>query len=150
SARRWAPEMFPRANTYIARGDSMNDATQLEIGGERSAGSSPALARFIRNVLVLLAAGFAALYVAVFILLLVFQRQLVFVGNTRIIPPPPANSIYRAVTIAESDGARLTVWKAPPARPGLPTFVIFHGNGSNLTDFAGTGVNLHAHGYGVV
>jgi hypothetical protein len=106
--------------------------------------------RFLRNVLILLAGAFAVLYVAVFVLLLIFQRQLLFVGNTAIIAPPRPHSIYHAATIAEDGGVRLTVWKAPPARPGLATFVIFYGNGSNLTEFAATGEHLHAHGYGVV
>jgi len=106
--------------------------------------------RFLRNVLILLAGAFVVLYFAVFVLLLVYQRQLLFAGNTTVIAPPSASSIYRAVTIKEDDGARLTVWKAPPARQGLPTFVIFYGNASSLTDFAETGEHLHAHGYGVV
>jgi pimeloyl-ACP methyl ester carboxylesterase len=129
----------------------MNDAgTQFEIAASVGRATRKTLARFLRNVLVLLVGATAVLYVAVFVLLLIFQRQLVFVGNTRIIPPPQAGSIYRAATISENDGTRLTIWKAPPARPGLPTFVIFHGNGSSLTDFAGTGERLHAQGFGVV
>ena len=106
--------------------------------------------RFLRNVLILLAGAFAVLYLAVFVLLLVYQRQLLFAGNTTVIAPPSANSIYRAVTIKENDGTSLAIWKAPPTRPGLPTFVIFYGNASSLTDFAETGEHLHAHGYGVV
>jgi hypothetical protein len=106
--------------------------------------------RFLRNVLILLAGGLAVLYVAVFVLLLIFQRQLVFVGNAKVIAPPAGNSIYRVATVAEDGGVKLTVWKVLPARPGLPTFVIFYGNGSNLTDFAETGEHLHAQGYGVV
>jgi uncharacterized protein len=106
--------------------------------------------RFLRNVLILLAGAFVVFYVAVFALLLVYQRQLLFAGNTKIIAPPSKDSIYRVATVAEDGGVKLTVWKAPPARAGLPTFVIFYGNGSNLTDFAETGEHLHAHGYGVV
>jgi uncharacterized protein len=105
---------------------------------------------FLRKVLTLLAGASVVLYVAVFIVLLVFQRQFLFVGNTKVIAPPGRDSLYRAVTVAEDGGVRLAIWEAPPVRRGLPTFVIFYGNGSNLTDFAQTGENLHAQGYGVV
>ncbi len=104
----------------------------------------------IRRGLLLLAIALVGLYVAAAVLLVVFQRSLVFPGNTEAFDPPRTDSIYTARTIAEADGTTLLVWQAPPSRAGAPTIVYFYGNGGNLTHFAAAGEVFHAEGYGVV
>jgi uncharacterized protein len=104
----------------------------------------------LRRALLLLAGSIAGLYIAVLVLLAVFQRSFVFPGNTRAFDPPGADSIYTARRVAERDGTTLLVWQAPPPKPGAPTIVYFYGNGGNLTHFAAAGERFHAEGYGVV
>jgi pimeloyl-ACP methyl ester carboxylesterase len=104
----------------------------------------------LRRAGILMLGPLAGLYVLVFVLLVIFQRDILFIGNTRLIGPPTADSIYRARVVSVPDGGTLTIWQATLSRAGAATIVFFYGNASNLTDFAQTGIDLHGAGYGVV
>jgi hypothetical protein len=76
--------------------------------------------------------------------------------NDRIYPAPkvaltldgtPAGT--SAVTVATSDGLSLT-GLASAARPGRPTLLVFHGNGSSATTLMRWFAPLAAKGYGIV
>lgn len=92
-------------------------------------------------------AALGALYLAVFVLLLVFQRDMLFIGAGHPAGPPPPD--YRAHMIAVPGGGRVLTWSIA-ANAGAPTFVFFTGNGSPISDFADTGEQFHRRGWGVV
>ena len=106
--------------------------------------------KFLRNVAILLGGTLLPLYVVALVLLFVFQRSLLFVGNADPIEPPVRTSIYHARDIVEADGTKLTIWQAAPARPGIGTFAMFYGNASSLLEFALVGEKLRADGFGIV
>ena len=103
--------------------------------------------RFARRTLVVTAVGLAAVYLAVLVLLLVNERDLLFVRGRY---ARARDAIYQARTITERDGTRLTIWRAPPERAGAPSIVFFYGNAGTLSDFARVGEALHDAGYGIV
>ena len=107
------------------------------------------MSRFVRNVLLMLLAAIALLYIAALAGLVIWQRDILFVGHRYGAVAMPAHSIYRTRTITEKDGAALTVWQADAA-PGRPTIVFFYGNGGTLLQFVDIGETLHAQGYGIV
>ena len=106
--------------------------------------------RFLRNVATLLGGALLIFYVVALVLLFIFQRDLLFVGNSAPIEPPVRTSIYHAREIVEADGTRLTIWQAAPTRRGVGTFAMFYGNASSLLEFALVGEKLHADGFGIV
>jgi fermentation-respiration switch protein FrsA (DUF1100 family) len=103
--------------------------------------------KFARNVAILLAGATLVLYVILFAVLVIYQRNLLFIGgrHERAMPPP-----FAAQTIAERDGTRLTVWEAMDGKPGAPVAVFFYGNAGTLSDFALAGRVFHDQGYDVV
>ena len=103
--------------------------------------------QFLRNVAVLLGCGLAIAYVAVFALLVTYQRNLLFIGGRHEETIDPA---YLAGTVGERDGTRLTVWRIAPSAPGAPVVVFFYGNAGTLSDFAVIGEELHRDGTGIV
>ncbi len=103
--------------------------------------------QFLRNVAILLAGALAIVYVAVFALLVTYQRNLLFIGGRH---EQAIDRAYLAATVAERDGTRLNVWRIAPAAPGAPLIVFFYGNAGTLSDFAAIGEELHGDGYGIV
>ena len=106
--------------------------------------------RFLRNVVVLLSGALVVVYVAALIVLCVYQRDLLFPRGEMVADLQSRTSIYRMHQIREADGTRLTIWRAPVARRGIGTFVLFYGNASSVVEFAEAGEMLHDDGFGVV
>jgi len=104
---------------------------------------------FMRNVGILLVGAMAFIYVVALTGLVLWQRDILFVGHRYAAVDMPTGSIYRTRTIRETDGAALTVWDAPAA-PAKPTIVFFYGNGGTLLQFVEIGKTLNAQGYGIV
>lgn len=114
-----------------------------------------AFPRFLANYswhrfALLLALVLGLIYLAICLLLIVFQRTILFEGDDEVVGIPPTNSIFRPQTIVERDGERLLIWRAEPSRTGNPTFVFFPGAGSGTLDFEETGELFHRRGWGVV
>jgi fermentation-respiration switch protein FrsA (DUF1100 family) len=103
----------------------------------------------LKYILLLPLALAASLYLTAGVALYVSQRGIIYQPSTTIVAPPPAGSIYSARNIAP-EGGRLVVWTAPPARADLPTIFFFHGNASDVSDFAQFGEIFHRQGWGVV
>jgi fermentation-respiration switch protein FrsA (DUF1100 family) len=97
---------------------------------------------------VLIAIG--AAYLALLVMLFLFQRRLVFPrGLERAGDPAESDAPeMRAVAYRASDGLALTAWYAP-ARNG-PTVVYFHGNAGTLADRSFKARFLIDRGYGVL
>lgn len=100
----------------------------------------------LRNIAILLSGALLIVYVAVFALLLFYQRSLLFFGGRYEAAIDPA---YQAVTIKEPDGVTLKLWEALD-RPHAPVVVFFYGNAGTLSDFAGIGETLNNEGYSIV
>jgi pimeloyl-ACP methyl ester carboxylesterase len=92
----------------------------------------------------------ASLYATAGTMLYVNQRDIIFQPADNSVAPPPQGSIYTLLPVTTESGGRLTVWASPAANTELPTIVFFHGNASDVRDFAQFGTRLHALGYGVV
>lgn len=103
---------------------------------------------FLRNVAILLVGAMGLMYALALGGLVLWQRDMLFVGARYAAVEAPQRSIYRTRTICERD-ATLTVWQAQ-AKPGRPTVVLFYGNGGTLLQFVRVGQALNAQGYGVV
>jgi pimeloyl-ACP methyl ester carboxylesterase len=103
--------------------------------------------KLLRAAAIFLGVAGDTIYIAIFALLFVYQRDMLFVRG-RVAEAPDA--IYRVRNVAEADGTRLTVWEAPAARAGAPVIVFFYGNAGTLSDFAGVGDAFHDEGYGIV
>ncbi|MBV8977566.1 MAG: alpha/beta hydrolase [Alphaproteobacteria bacterium] len=107
---------------------------------------NPAWLRFLRSAAVLLAAGCGVVYVALFVVLTVYQRDLLFIRGRHERARDP---LYRAAQIRETDGTRLTLWESTSAA-GAPIVIFFYGNAGTLSDFEDLGERLHARGFGIV
>jgi len=105
--------------------------------------------RRVKRILLSLAVLLLVPYLAAATALYVYQRDLIYLPPQAMIEAPPKDSIYEVLPVKAPDGGRLMVWTAP-AREGLPTFVFFHGNASNIADFAELGTAFHRRGWGVV
>jgi pimeloyl-ACP methyl ester carboxylesterase len=103
--------------------------------------------RFLRGAVIAAAIAGVAAYVAVLVLLLANERDLLFIRGRYARARDP---VYQAHTIAERDGTRVTIWEAPPRRAGGASVVFFYGNAGTLSDFARIGEALHDEGYGIV
>ncbi len=101
----------------------------------------------LRNVAKGLAVGLVSLYIVVFVVLFIFQRDFLFIRGRTAEPIEPP---YRARVITERDGTRLTIWEAAPCTKGAPEIVFFYGNGGTLSDFASIGARLQRDGFGIV
>ncbi|MBV9992587.1 MAG: alpha/beta hydrolase [Alphaproteobacteria bacterium] len=104
--------------------------------------------RFARNVGILLVGAMALTYLIALGALVLWQRDMLFVGARYAAVEAPERSIYRTRTIKERD-ATLTVWQADAGK-GRPTIVFFYGNGGTLLQFVEMGEALNAQGYGIV
>ena len=85
-------------------------------------------------------------YLALLGALFWFQRDF-FYPAPKEIPVQPAG--YEDVRIATADGLTLRAFYRP-ARPGLPTLIFFHGNGSDIAGSDRATRVLAAQGYGVL
>jgi hypothetical protein len=103
--------------------------------------------KLLRSAAIFLGVAAATVYLAIFALLFVYQRDMLFVRG-RVADAPDA--IYRVRSLAEADGTRLTVWEAPATRVGAPVIVFFYGNAGTLSDFQAVGDAFHDAGYGIV
>ena len=101
----------------------------------------------LRNVAKGLAVALLASYAVVFLVLVVYQRELLFFRGryADMIAPP-----YHARTITERDGTRLKLWEIAPPAKGSAEIVFFYGNAGTLSDFADTGEALSRGGFGIV
>jgi fermentation-respiration switch protein FrsA (DUF1100 family) len=96
-------------------------------------------------ILVWLLTAAAACYLAIVVLLTAFQTRLIY-------PVPPAESAppgYSPVALRTADGLAITAGYRP-ARDGLPTVLLFHGNGMVWPDGAYVTELLASRGYGVL
>lgn len=97
----------------------------------------------------------AVAYCAIAGLMYLYQRDLVFRPFGTLTDPAENGLVEVAADRAQmADGTRIAVWHKPPARPGLPTLLYFHGNGGNLTHRAkryrqvvDSGIGLYAPTY---
>lgn len=105
---------------------------------------------FVKYVVVPILTLAALLYAGAGATLYATQRDIIYQPSQALVGAPPAGSIYRVLPVEAPTGGRLTAWEAPAVRVQAPTNVFFHGNASNVTDFAETGVRFHALGWGVV
>ncbi|MCZ6720408.1 MAG: alpha/beta hydrolase [Alphaproteobacteria bacterium] len=78
------------------------------------------------------AAGGVA-YLCIVALLYLGQRRLIYLPD-RTVPDPAQSGVpeMTARQIQSSDGLSLLAWHRPPARPGRPTIVYFHGNACHI------------------
>ncbi len=97
----------------------------------------------------------AAAYLAAAGYLYTFQRGFVFKPSGVLTSPAEEGlSGVTAEQVAMADGVMVPVWLTPPARPGLPTVLYFHGNSGTLSGRAErfaiileSGFGLYAPGY---
>ena len=81
-----------------------------------------------------LAKAVFALYLAALVGLTVFQRDLQYFPDTRIVTPAEAGlAQIETLQLATDDGKRLSAWFAPPME-GRPLILYFHGNSGLLAD----------------
>src|SRR5262245_15899690 len=91
-----------------------------------------------------------AAYIALVVLLYLFQRSLMYFPDARAWDPRDLG-LTRAevVTVPSADGVRLRLWHVPP-REGMPVVVYFQGNGEGLDLRAERFKKLTADGTGLV
>jgi fermentation-respiration switch protein FrsA (DUF1100 family) len=93
----------------------------------------------------------AAMYAAFVLFLYIKQRSFIYFPDPRM----PERSAYGAedmlvVTVAPAHGAPVSGWFRPPAEPGKPVLLLFHGNGGNLAMRAGMMRAFMDMGYGTL
>jgi len=93
--------------------------------------------------------GVALIYITLAVLLVLFQRKLVFVPDSARILPSEAGLVgVDEVVLTSSDGHKLYCWYGK-AKPLKPTFLMYHGNGGNIADRERKFRFLMEQGYGV-
>ena len=102
--------------------------------------------RRVRKIVRIIVGAALLLYVALVGGLFLFQRSLLY-PMPATIPQRPAG--FDDVRIETSDGLKLRGFYSP-AKPGLPTLLFFHGNGSDLEGSIYATRFLVAQGYGVL
>lgn len=71
---------------------------------------------------------------AAWIMLLRYERAMVFIPKRAMIVPPSAAGLsYERLWLTASDGTRLRAWWIPGASPDAPVMLCLHGNGGNLS-----------------
>jgi pimeloyl-ACP methyl ester carboxylesterase len=88
----------------------------------------------------------ATVYLAIITLMLVFQRGLMY-HPTKQWTADPAQHNMQVVTYPTADNLTLTAWYAPP-KEGMPVFVLFHGNGGNISGWISVPDYFTKRGYG--
>lgn len=106
--------------------------------------------KLLRRLMITILVAIIVLYVGAVAGLYALQRTLLYPGWHGMAIEPPKGGPYRNWTVAVPDGETLTLWRGAPAARGMPTFVMFHGNGSDTSDFAELGERFQARGWGVV
>ncbi|CAN2535189.1 putative+protein [Methylocapsa aurea] len=77
-----------------------------------------------------------------------FQRRLLYLPDTRHIPPHEAGlDGVEELPLATADGETIVAWRAPP-REGRPVLLYFHGNAGGLVDRVARFRNFIGEGYG--
>lgn len=107
--------------------------------------------RFARRVAASLVGIAVALYLALLVILYVYQRDIQY--HPHAVVPDPAGSIVPemvALRIETADGLRPLAWWAPPPDRTRPVVVYFHGNGGTLASRATQARSLLDAGYGVL
>ena len=92
----------------------------------------------------------AGVYLAVAVLLFIFQRRLIYPIDPAYHTPAQAEleNTVREVRLTTPDGVTLIAWQAGAA-PGKPTLLYFHGNGGGLIDRAERVKRFAREGYGL-
>jgi fermentation-respiration switch protein FrsA (DUF1100 family) len=101
--------------------------------------------RRLRMILVWLFVAAATCYLAIVVLLAANQTRLIY-------PVPPAEGVppgYAPIALRTADGLTITAGYRP-ARGGLPTVLLFHGNGMVWPDGVQVTELLASRGYGVL
>ncbi|QJE72932.1 alpha/beta hydrolase [Aerophototrophica crusticola] len=94
--------------------------------------------------------GVLLVYGAVCGLLHAYQRSLIYMPDRRVAVPEDAGlPDFRVVTVTTADGLSIDGWFVPPREEGLPTIVLFHGNGGHLGYRADKARVFQKAGYGV-
>ncbi len=92
----------------------------------------------------------AVAYAAVVALVFTFQRSLQYFPSTDSRDAAErTGGLMQTVRFRTEDGLEISAWYHP-ARDGLPTLVLFHGNGGQHGDRAGSMQPYMAQGYGVL
>lgn len=88
----------------------------------------------IRSMLLRLLLLVGIAWAAVIVLVVIFQRRLVYLPP-REYPVTPASLglPFTAEVLTASDGVRLVAWWIPPPAPSGPVVLFFHGNACNLS-----------------
>ena len=102
--------------------------------------------RRIRKVVLIVVGAALLLYLVLVGGLFLFQRSLLYPMPTTV---PARPSGFDDVRIETSDGLKLRAFYRP-AKPGLPTLLFFHGNGSDIEGSAYATRLLVAQGYGAL
>lgn len=102
--------------------------------------------RRARKIVLIIVGAALLLYVALVGGLFLFQRSLLYPAPKTIAPRPAG---FDDVRIETGDGLKLRAFYRP-AKPGLPTLLFFHGNGSDLEGSIYATRFLVAQGYGVL
>lgn len=71
-------------------------------------------------------------YLALAILLFLFQARLVYFPSRTLIGQPSAGA-FEEVSLKTSDGLTLHAWFLPPPNPAAPVVLFCHGNGGNIS-----------------
>jgi fermentation-respiration switch protein FrsA (DUF1100 family) len=98
----------------------------------------------LKSLLVLAATAYAVVVAVMFFA----QRSLLYPGASRVSLPATAPWGER-VSISTADGETLAALYAPPA-PGMPTFLLFPGNGDRIVNYSFLADPLAAKGYGLL
>jgi uncharacterized protein len=104
----------------------------------------------IRTVLLVLVCAVVALYVGLCSYLFAKQRSAIYYPPPTVLGAAPPDSGYATLDINVPDIGVIKHWWVPPASPGMPTVVFFHGNAGDRRSFLELGVLLHRQGWGAV
>jgi pimeloyl-ACP methyl ester carboxylesterase len=108
---------------------------------------SATLLRFLRRAAIALLTVAIAAYLAILLLLLIYQRDMLFVRGRSGDAPDP---LYRVTTVKEADDQTIKTWQALQPDRAAPVMVFFYGNAGALSDFQGIGEIFHTTGYSIV
>jgi fermentation-respiration switch protein FrsA (DUF1100 family) len=105
----------------------------------------------VRRLFVVGASTFGILYISMLLALVIGQRRLIYLPGDR---PRSAISVglprVRELRLYTVDGERLRAWFSPPATPGRPLAVFFHGTGDDIAGPADIYRRLMADGDGLL
>ncbi len=103
----------------------------------------------LQRMMIYLAVGLAAAWLAACVGLIVFARTLIYPFQPGFSAATPVGAPgMRAVTLGADDGLTLTVWLAPP-REGRPVILYFTGNAGSLPSDGSLFGELAERGFGI-